>query len=34
MKLYEVIGQCYLEDAMYGDACTWSESEADKITLI
>jgi hypothetical protein len=34
MKLYEVIGQCYLEDAMYGDACAWSESEADKITLI
>lgn len=34
MKGYEVVGQCYLEDAMYGETCTWSESEADEITLI
>ena len=24
MKLYEVIGQCCLEDALFGDACTLS----------
>ena len=26
MKGCEVVGQCYLEDAMYGEAFTWSES--------
>ncbi|KAH8669680.1 heterokaryon incompatibility protein-domain-containing protein [Tricladium varicosporioides] len=33
-KSYEFIGQCYLEDAMYGEACTWKESETDEITII
>jgi hypothetical protein len=30
---YIVVGQCYLEDAMFGEAMTWKEDEADKFTL-
>lgn len=28
------VGQCYLEDVMYGEAVTWEEDEADTFTLI
>ena len=29
-----VVGQCYLEDAMFGEALTWEEYEADTLTLV
>jgi hypothetical protein len=29
-----VVGQCYLEDAMFGEAVTWEEYEADTFTLV
>lgn len=29
-----VVGQCYIEDAMYGEAMTWKEDEADEFTLV
>jgi Heterokaryon incompatibility protein (HET) len=31
---YKVVGQCYLEDAMFGEAVTWEEHEADTLTLV
>lgn len=31
---YAVVGQCYLEDAMFGEAVTWEEDEADEFTLV
>lgn len=30
---YTVGGYCYLENAMYGDACTWEEDDADVLAL-
>lgn len=30
---FTVVGQCYLEDAMYGEAVTWNEDEADIFAL-
>ncbi|KAH7350588.1 hypothetical protein BKA65DRAFT_241999 [Rhexocercosporidium sp. MPI-PUGE-AT-0058] len=32
-KLYELVGQCYVEGAMYGEACTWDEFNADERAL-
>jgi hypothetical protein len=32
-ETYEVIGQCYLEGVMYGEAVTWEEDEADTFLL-
>lgn len=32
--LFRMIGECYFEDAMYGEACTWPEEEADTFVLI
>lgn len=29
-----VVGQCYIEDAKYGEAMTWKEDEADEFTLM
>ncbi|KAK1831041.1 heterokaryon incompatibility protein-domain-containing protein [Podospora conica] len=31
---YAVVGPCYREDAMLGEAVTWKEDEADKFTLV
>lgn len=31
---YWLVGPCYFEDAMYGDACTWGEDEADEFILV
>ena len=31
---YQIIGQCYVDGIMYGEAVTWKESEADRFTLI
>lgn len=31
---YIVVGQCYLEDAMHGEAVTWEEDAADMFTLV
>jgi hypothetical protein len=31
---YQVLGQCYYEDAMDGNAVTWKEDEADTLTLV
>jgi hypothetical protein len=30
---YEVIGQCYFENSMYGEAVTWEEDDADTFVL-
>jgi hypothetical protein len=32
-ETYEVVGQCYLEGVMYGEAVTWDEEEADTFLL-
>lgn len=31
---YEVVGQCYYEEWMYGNLVAWDEDEADELTLI
>ena len=31
---YAVRGQCYLEDAMFGEAVTWEEDKADMLLLV
>jgi hypothetical protein len=31
---YSVIGQCYYEDAMYGEAVTWEREDADTFILV
>lgn len=33
LKLFKVVGQCYLEGIMNGEAMTWGEHEADEIIL-
>ena len=30
---YWLVGQCYLEDSMYGEVCTWKEDDADEMVL-
>jgi hypothetical protein len=32
--LYKVLGQCYYEDAMDGNAVTWKQDEADTLMLV
>ena len=31
---YTFLGACYLEDAMFGEACTWAEENADEFILV
>ena len=31
---YWLVGQCYLEDSMYGELCTWKETDADEMVLV
>jgi hypothetical protein len=31
---YTLVGECYLEDAMYGESCTWKEEEGDTLSII
>ncbi len=31
---YWLVGQCYLEDSMYGELCTWREDDADEIVIL
>jgi hypothetical protein len=31
---YAMGGQCYLEDAMFGEAVTWEEDKADILPLV
>jgi hypothetical protein len=31
---YNVVGQCYLENVMYGEAVTWGEDSADTLRLV
>jgi hypothetical protein len=31
---YTIIGRCYLEGVMHGEACTWPEDEADTFILV
>jgi hypothetical protein len=33
-NLFEVVGQCYWEDCMYGEAVDWKESEAREYILV
>ena len=31
---FRLVGQCYVEEIMYGEACIWHENEADNILLM
>lgn len=33
-KHYEVIGECYVDGVMYGEAVDWKEDEADTFVLM
>jgi hypothetical protein len=31
--MYKVVGWCYLDNAMFGEAVTWDEEEAQEFVL-